>query len=310
VEHDDAKSRKAAIERRKPLSHLGDEYAKLVVPAIPATDLEYQASSTVTAWPELLQQPLLKAKEGKIVGVQSGVRSAMICIDNDWYRLKGCGNNYDGFPIKPVDGNDKLVNIRGSTFQHTVIRELYMTDLVNKALKEEKLIGANASVGWYEYELPNTPLDKVVRCCGVFRTVGNRRLGDHVLLGLESLLQYVLSADFDPKHVRNHFGMERCADDAVSPTWIAALMGTTPLDFVEFKFSAGTVDGIHKPPSTIPQRWHQLWVQESAKLHVALPNPGQVCQLIAHLYWRYVLHIAVIAVAVVIVVVVVVVVDQ
>lgn len=64
--------------------------------------------------PALLSEPLLKSSNGQIVGYQSGVRSALIKVGSNWYRLKGCGNNYDGFPLKEVEGQKDALQIRGT----------------------------------------------------------------------------------------------------------------------------------------------------------------------------------------------------
>jgi hypothetical protein len=40
-------------------------------------------------------------------------------------------------------------------------------------------------LGWYEYDLPRDALPLVTRTCVVMQTVGNKRVGDHVLTGLE-----------------------------------------------------------------------------------------------------------------------------
>ena len=35
-------------------------------------------------------------------GVASGIRSALILVEGKWYRLKGCGNNDEGFILKTL----------------------------------------------------------------------------------------------------------------------------------------------------------------------------------------------------------------
>ena len=78
-------------------------------------------------------------------GYASGVRSALVKIQGVWYRLKGCGNNCEGFIAKCErkriyqPGNAQLqwtefMQIRGSAFPHTAVRELAVTGRVNAAL--------------------------------------------------------------------------------------------------------------------------------------------------------------------------------
>ena len=40
----------------------------------------------------------------------------------------------------------------------------------------------------FEYALPDTAAPRITRYCSIFRTLGDRRLADHVLRGLEILL--------------------------------------------------------------------------------------------------------------------------
>lgn len=97
--------------------------------------------------PPLLQNPLLKSEKGNIHGVQSGRRSALLKVDGKWYRAKGCGDLYGGFPLAPVDNHDGLENIRGCTFEHTSSRELKMTELIQAALEPYGIPTCNKAVG-------------------------------------------------------------------------------------------------------------------------------------------------------------------
>jgi hypothetical protein len=71
-----------------------------------------------------------------------------------YYRFKGCGNNYDGFPIRRVINGEKYekiekFEIRGCMFEHTTLRELFYTKKIQKILKEENILCCNKPVGWY-----------------------------------------------------------------------------------------------------------------------------------------------------------------
>lgn len=114
---------------------------------------------------------VVKSRAGTIIGYRSGVRSAILSSasfqplsfeDGDtlqlpkmYFRYKGCGNNYDLFPLalqslKPVEmslvdfrrlkGREKDLlgkdipsypTIRGSLFPSTAQRELKMTHLID-----------------------------------------------------------------------------------------------------------------------------------------------------------------------------------
>jgi hypothetical protein len=81
-------------------------------------------------------------------------------------------------------------------FNHTVKRELYITDLVSKILEMRGFICGNKSVGYWEYDgfdevtsrfgnYIGKPLrnecPEVDKYCGVFETLGDKRLGTHLL---------------------------------------------------------------------------------------------------------------------------------
>ena len=91
--------------------------------------------------------------------------------------------------------------IRGAAYQHTCGIELDMTTIVAEALKQVGMICANRSLGRWDYissALPSTSLTSteyplVTRSCALFENLGDRRLSDHVLRGLELLLPLIAS---------------------------------------------------------------------------------------------------------------------
>lgn len=145
--------RDTAVARLAPAAWLGADYADVLVPAIPS--LDYTASEGMQKTdckdlPPPLRRPLIKLKQTgptSTQGVASGVRSALIQSGSEWFRLKGCGNNYEGFPIKPVELAPKLRNIRGCCFEHTALRELQLTTLINGLLQAKGFPIANAPLG-------------------------------------------------------------------------------------------------------------------------------------------------------------------
>jgi hypothetical protein len=68
------------------------------------------------------------------------------------YRLKGCGNNSEGFIVKNgFQSQAEYRQIRGSAFPHTAIRELVMSGRVADALAPLHAAGANTPVALMTY---------------------------------------------------------------------------------------------------------------------------------------------------------------
>jgi len=134
-----------------------------------------------------------------VVGFTSGVRSALVQIRDVWYRIKGCGNGIEGFGIQ-----GQPLNVRGCMFEDTAAREMYMCGLVNDVLVRNgwPVAGANHPVGFFRYpdSVPEDLIGKLAWTHGVdkfacvSRTMGDRRLGNHLLSGLE---QVICKADFE-----------------------------------------------------------------------------------------------------------------
>ncbi|CAE7839966.1 MOCS3-1 [Symbiodinium sp. CCMP2592] len=199
--------------RKGPLTHLGEGYSEVVVPAMPALDWRAGRSESEVRrnWaPEICAMPLLKVRAGSgpeaaeaakapsaLQGVASGIRSALVKARGRWFRLKGCGNRDEGFLVE-TKGDKGERTLRGCCFKHTADTELRMTDLVCEVLASARLDCANSSIGCYCYEpQPSWPLPKITRYCAVFETCGNARLGDHLLGGLLSLLPHMLPDGFE-----------------------------------------------------------------------------------------------------------------
>ena len=82
----------------------------------------------------------------------SGKRSAILQIGEDLYRLKGCGNLDQGFPLEPMPLPEDSFEIRGCQFETTVFRELYFYAKINKILEQNGLAGGNFPIGAWKYE--------------------------------------------------------------------------------------------------------------------------------------------------------------
>ncbi|KNC51960.1 uncharacterized protein AMSG_08206 [Thecamonas trahens ATCC 50062] len=298
----------SAAARTEPLGHLGPAYASLVVPAIPAPDIDVEKGPTAChELPQLLRElPLVKvpitaddggqivvAGDGDVDGtgplaVASGIRSALVRVAGEWFRLKGCGNNDEGFVIREVetdDGRERgLVNIRGSSFEHTTIREMLMTHKIEAVATEIGMLSANAPRGWYVYELADDPFPLVAKVCSVFATRGDRRLADHVLVGLERMLGAGLSADTGLAALAAlaAAGRAESASDVttdITPTFIQALMGAT-----------GFVAGVGPDAPELGEL--DLAALVAASPHPALAErimPELVASgaLLPYLYWRF-----------------------
>ena len=229
---------RVTLSRAAP-TDLGDGAAPVVTPGIPARELAFEgggeggsggggvgdddaAAAALASWPALLSAgPLLKvtaaaaaaaaaADTGAALrGVASGVRSALVRDPSGgcWFRLKGCGNNDEGFVLRetaaaPASGDSAAApawrDVRGSAFAHTAARENYMVARLGAALEPQGIPGCNVALGSYVYGPPHCPLgeaeDELVPRCIVQRTRGDRRLGTHVLAGLELILPLLLDA--------------------------------------------------------------------------------------------------------------------
>jgi len=199
---------KRVVERGKPVGMKND----ILVPAIPALDFVEndgaKHNASVDKWPAALRQPLIKVgknippssiknEQGIIKSFASGVRSAVVRVGDEWYRLKGSGNNDEGFVVKTeIDaGTGKLTRqIRGCAWKHTAVRENFMTAHLAKTLEKKGIFGANESFGMYRYGPPNQPFGSAISvpACIVERTRGDRRMGTHVMAGLSLLMPRLL----------------------------------------------------------------------------------------------------------------------
>ena len=187
-----------------PFDRAGEKLVAILpdVPGRPLSVVKATACGSAALTQKELMVPLVKTskdacsgRKDAIRGAGSGVRSGVIkCSDCGAVRLKGCGNNNDGFPVRYLDEEEsakrtdgrKAVEVRGCCFSPTCARELLMTDAVEAALHERdpEICGANSSLGWWQYDNMET-CPACPKHCGLFRTVGDRRMATHLLHGLE-----------------------------------------------------------------------------------------------------------------------------
>jgi hypothetical protein len=165
----------------------------LVVPAIPSFDILFEKDLKSDLKISSLSTPLLKTKMNVDMKekttkwcIQSGRRSALIKDEktDQFVRIKGCGDLDQGFPLKKVKEN--TYEIRGCMFEHTCARELYLSLVVDELMKKNGFFCANQSLGYWEYKEKQE--NSTPRLAGLFLTKGEKRLADHLLLGLERLI--------------------------------------------------------------------------------------------------------------------------
>ena len=240
----------------------------------------------------------------------SGIRSALVAPGTQsgaWLRLKGCGNHYDGFPTRIVrDDHGKavtvaggeLVEIRGSCFRHTVASELYSCHQLASTLKSEGIDIGNTPVGCFQYaasacsEFPDVPL-----YCGVYQTLGDRRLADHVLRGLELLLPSLVDAGdvsrmlplfpigaFGPRPTVPEVGFDEADSTFMQYACGDQHAASNLADFAShrLRLHAPSVELLHRAEDPAVQT---LWHRACQALSV-LVGTGVETDVLGYLYWR------------------------
>ena len=202
------------------LSYIKPEYKDTYVPVVPETFIHFKNWNLKDDENEpndsILSQPLIKAKEIKdypcLKCIVSGHRSALIKDPKSgiYYRLKGCGNDELGFNIKKTEGVMVEIVTRGSQYDSTCFRELYYSEKVDESLQKLNMHCANIPIGFWKYgkdlhilpkeninikeeDLPKleNQLPEVDKYCGIFRTLGDKRLRTHLLCGFEKILEII-----------------------------------------------------------------------------------------------------------------------
>lgn len=296
---DDAESLKTTLSRTRKMGPKAD----IVVPAIPALEIGQRELNPnrqrggmddsddeleeghISQWPLLLRKPLIKvpADKASLRGAlgpkafASGVRSALIKLNSKWYRLKGSGNNDEGFIVRTSapskKGEKPWRDVRGSAFFHTALRENYMTAAIAHELEPQGILGANTSMGLYEYGVPNQPLGpEFPLACIVEGTRGDRRLGTHVLSGVQLLLPLLLEeGQLDLETLKNAFPEPR--RDIGTPSTDAFL--TDHMLATEMIMQGFMDPASHGLDFNIPRDETSLAAGHSLFLPHKAPAPGQ-----------------------------------
>jgi len=126
----------------------------------------------------------------------------------------------------------------------------------------------------------------VNKCCGIFQTFGNKRLGDNLLLGIEALIPYFFPDKSLIEKVLNHFPNDRKMDGSVFSTDIVAFTGDFGgvVDFHDLQLNELFPTEIH--PLVKPENI-DLWNKLCENIRKYLPINGKfnTGSLFAHLFW-------------------------
>lgn len=88
---------------------------------------------------------------------------------------------------------------------------------------------------WWTYNISDNSYPKIKRCCAIYETKGDRRLGDHVIIGLEKLLECFLP-DFETSRLQEKLN-SRIDGTSILETWVILLdddKGENLIDLVNF----------------------------------------------------------------------------
>ena len=296
-------------------------YDQVVLPDLPTMFIQLSKDNDKPqTMPDEFCQPLIKTKHSSpLKGIISGARSALIKSNSSkWCRLKGCGNHTDGFLIKPISDSSTKLTIRGCAFLHTTYRELFMTSYISHQLSAHKIECANISIGWFEYELQNEKVEQVhsnipiiqdanlnqwpniTRCCILMETLGNKRLSDHVLYGIEQLFSLIICDDRShPVHqldLNSLFPLDRLTESDRNnqqlvplSTWFAMLTNIVqPIDDQKSIWLHRSSYFSNEISSDIEEnRWRILWKTNIDILNNYIKTEKPLCDLLSLLYKRF-----------------------
>lgn len=297
------------------------QQSEVVLPDLPTNFIQISTTTdNIQTIPDEFCQPLIKTKlPSRLKGIISGTRSALIKSNlSKWYRLKGCGNNSDGFLITPISNSNTKLTIRGCAFLHTAYRELFMTDYISNLLSLHKIECANKSIGWFEYKLHDESSDdihsdipmiedvnlnrwsNITRCCILMETLGNKRLSDHVLYGIEQLFHLIITNDqshpVNQLNLISLFPKERLTksdqnneEDVPLSTWFASLANIIqPIDYQKFDwFQSSSYFSDEIPLEIDEDSWKILWKTNIKIINNYLKSEKSLIDLLCLLYKRF-----------------------
>ena len=203
------------------LSYINKDYTNYYLPCIPETDIKLKSDNNINNDKNLLfPNSLIKfnlsmrreseefKKVNKYIGIKSGKRSSIIKNKGKLYRLKGCGNEKFGFTLLKSENDSifKKIEIRGCQFENNVFRELYYSYKINELLKKYNLFCSNIPIGYFKYDknikfIEDTlnkdniiinEVQEIDKYCSIYETLGDRRLGCHLLKGIEFIIESII----------------------------------------------------------------------------------------------------------------------
>lgn len=166
------------LRRLVALDWMGEEYEKLLIPALPCLDLKIKVEPVGGVG-------FIKTESG-IEIMKSGKRSGIMQDGERFLRLKGCGNLQFGFNKELTAYPEGLYEIRGCCFEHTALREQYMCWTINEILKQVGFCSGNLPREFWRYR--SSELEQIPKFCGVFETLGEQRLGSHLIGAIDRIL--------------------------------------------------------------------------------------------------------------------------
>ncbi len=123
-------------------------------------------------------------------------------------RLKGCGmwtqkNNME-FPgvllreckcfRNDYDPNKKYIEVRGFNSINASSRELYALREIKPYFDKLNILIGNSPLGFWKYvNLKNDPSSNIEKCVCVMKTIGDKRLETHFIIGAEKMLKELIS---------------------------------------------------------------------------------------------------------------------
>lgn len=182
-------------------------------------------------------------------------------------------------------------------FTHTCTRELFMTFLIKNLLDVHSIPIANTPIGnslffshvlgWWEYKVSYDTFPNVAKCCALFETIGDKRLSDHGLVGLERLLpRMCLPPKFED--LSKHFPSSRINEDnSIIETWIASL--TQEFGTLSHACLLQIEERIPEVPTNIEEHLKIQWQDTCSKMEEKLELTKKKCHihnLFAYVYWR------------------------
>ena len=218
------------LKQEDDLSFIKPEYKDHYVPIVPEINYHFKNPNLKDDETEttdtILSQVLIKAKEIKDYPgykcIISGHRSALIKDPKKgiYYRLKGCGKDELGFNVEKREEFIIEITTRGSQFDSTCFRELFYSEKVAENLKKINIPCANIPIGFWKYnknleilpkenikkeEIPKleNQIPEIDKYCGIFQTLGDKRLKTHLLFGLEKFLDAISKLCVHKKLISN-----------------------------------------------------------------------------------------------------------